>query len=202
MLPCGCVSIFLDTSLTYITHRLRKSAFLSASPGKVWLERLCRNCHEEFGDIWNVMVFPLGMGGEGPRDGSLRNQWRWDHRVEVAIPEFVSPYTRFILSVGMPPADLGLSLPSSLPRMPLCHLLAVWSCVGLTSFLMSMVPTPWSTAHGCSESSLLLDDVKVCQRRKASKWNIWWFIRCFIRHIMVILYFYVGWLYCGLLRCF
>lgn len=109
VLLCGCVSVSPDTSLAYTSHTSRKSTFPS------WLERPCRDHSEEIGDIWIVMTFLLGVGGEGPVDGSLKSQWPGGCRVEVRQPleiSELSPHRRLIplvkITVGMPPARPGL----------------------------------------------------------------------------------------------
>lgn len=69
---CGlyvCVSVFPDSSHTCIIHSLGTTALPLQSPSdwKGWVD----NCNEEIEYSLNVMVFLLGMGGEGFRD----RQW-------------------------------------------------------------------------------------------------------------------------------
>ena len=54
---------------SHIPHRLGKATFPSTSParGVSGQKGLIDNGHEETEDIWNEMVFPLGVGREGPQ---------------------------------------------------------------------------------------------------------------------------------------
>lgn len=103
VLLCGCVSVFPDASLAYTSHTSRKSTFPS------WLERPCRDCNEEIGDIWIVMAFPLG-GGERTR-GWITEESVTRRLQPVEIPE-LSSHRRLIPlvknTVGMLPARPGL----------------------------------------------------------------------------------------------
>ena len=60
----------------HIPHRLGKATFASTSPalGVSDQKGLIENGHEETEDIWNELVFPLGVGREGPRGGRLGDQ--------------------------------------------------------------------------------------------------------------------------------